>query len=555
MLFDIHHLNVILMMGVVVFGGVLGAKLFQKLNIPQVIGYIVIGAIIGESGFKIVTAETIKILEPLNYFALGIIGFMIGGELKSEIFKKYGKQFMSILIGEGVAAFLLVGTASGLIYYIITKDIRMASAIGLVLGAISSATDPASTIQVLWEYKTRGVLTTAATAIVALDDALALTLYGIGTSVAGIIVGGGENSVLMSLLHALYELGGAVLLGGLGGLILQYILKKIDDNDSMLTFAIGSVLLIIGLSIALKFDVILASMCLGLTIVNMAPRLSAQTFSLVQKTTPPIYILFFVFVGAGLQVKGLNLIAIAIVIAYVIFRSVGKMGGAYLGAKISGSAIVVRKYLGLCLFAQGGVAVGLSIMASHKFASQPEIAQMIVLVVTTTTLFVQLLGPVAVKHAVKKAEEIGLNVTEEDLFKKYKVKDVMVENPVTIQASETLENVLKVFSENDYTFYPVVDTNGIAVGSMTIDGIKDTLKYQNTASWLLACDVMAPIKDHISKEMSLEDAMRHFKAYNLDYCCVVEKNSDKIEGLFDIRRVHKSITAEILRCREMADQE
>ena len=446
MLFDIHHLNVILMMGVVVFGGVLGAKLFQKLNIPQVIGYIVIGAIIGESGFKIVTAETIKILEPLNYFALGIIGFMIGGELKSEIFKKYGKQFMSILIGEGVAAFLLVGTASGLIYYIITKDIRMASAIGLVLGAISSATDPASTIQVLWEYKTRGVLTTAATAIVALDDALALTLYGIGTSVAGIIVGGGENSVLMSLLHALYELGGAVLLGGLGGLILQYNLTKIDDNSNNLTFSICSVLLIIGLSIALKFDVILASMCLGLTIVNMAPRLSAQTFSLVQKTTPPIYILFFVFVGAGLQVKGLNLIAIAIVIAYVIFRSVGKMGGAYLGSKISGSAIVVRKYLGLCLFAQGGVAVGLSIMASHKFASQPEIAQMIVLVVTTTTLFVQLLGPVAVKHAVKKAEEIGLNVTEEDLFKKYKVKDVMVEKPVTIQASETLDNVLKVLN-------------------------------------------------------------------------------------------------------------
>ncbi|ARN56358.1 cation:proton antiporter [Sedimentisphaera salicampi] len=550
---DIQHLNVVLMMGVVVFGGILGAKLFQRLHVPQVIGYIVIGAIIGESGLKIISTETIKTLEPLNFFALGIIGFMIGGELKAEIFKKYGKQFMSILLGEGITAFLLVGAASGAIYYLFTKDIQMASAVGLVLGAISSATDPASTIQVLWEYKTRGVLTTAATAIVALDDALALTLYGIGTSVAGIIAGGAEGGVAASLLSAVYELGGAIVLGVAGGFILQWILKRTHDTDSMLTFAVGSVLLTIGLSIALHFDVILSSMCLGLTIVNIAPRLSSQTFNMIQKFSPPIYILFFVFVGAGIQIQGLKGAALAIAAGYVVFRSLGKVGGAFIGAKISGAQAVVKKYLGCCLFAQGGVAVGLSIMASHKFADQPEIAQMIVLVVTATTLFVQLLGPVSVKYAVKKAGEIGLNVTEEDLIKKYKVRDVMVENPVTIYASQTLDEVLRIFSENDFTYYPVVEDSGKVIGSMSIEGIKETLKYRDTASWLLACDIMKPMEDHISPDMELEEAMRYFRAYNIDYACVIEDGSDKIKGLFDIRLANKKISAEVIKCREHAD--
>jgi len=286
----------------------------------------------------------------------------------------------------------------------------------------------------------------------------------------------------------------------------------------------------------------------------MAPRLSAQAFSLIQKATPPIYILFFVFVGAGLQINGLKGMGIALVIAYVLFRSIGKMGGTWIGARMSKSPKVVQNLLGYCLFAQGGVAVGLSIMASHKLAGSPEIAQLVVLVVTATTLCVQLLGPVAVRHAVRKAGEVGLNITEEDLIAKYHVSDVMVNEPITIDAGLTLDEVLKVFCSHDYLFYPVVDNSGKVIGSMTIDSVKEAVKYQETAQWLLAYDVMMPLRDHILPDMPLEDAIRHFKAYNLEYCCVVQQGTDALMGLFDLRRANITLTAEVVKCRELSEQ-
>ena len=102
------HLGVLAVLGICVAGGVVGAWLFQKLKIPQVVGYIVVGVLIGDTGFGLLHPEDIVALRPFNNFALGLIGFLVGGELSASIFKKYGKQFTAILLGEGLAAFFLV---------------------------------------------------------------------------------------------------------------------------------------------------------------------------------------------------------------------------------------------------------------------------------------------------------------------------------------------------------------------------------------------------------------------------------------------------------------
>ncbi|MHC4487391.1 MAG: cation:proton antiporter domain-containing protein, partial [Planctomycetota bacterium] len=104
----IEHLNIILLMGLAIFFGTAGARVFQKIRIPQVVGYVVIGLIIGESGLNLIGRDTVETLSSFNMFALGIIGFMIGGELRRDVFKKYGKQFFIILCSEGIAAFILV---------------------------------------------------------------------------------------------------------------------------------------------------------------------------------------------------------------------------------------------------------------------------------------------------------------------------------------------------------------------------------------------------------------------------------------------------------------
>ena len=241
------HLGILVVLGIAIVGGAAGAWLFQKLKFPQVVGYIIIGVLIGQSGFRLVSADQIEQLGTFNLFALGVIGFLVGGELHMDIFRKYGKQFMAILLGEGLAAFVLVMLPSALLVYWITRNLQIALASGILFGAIASATDPASTLDVLWENRSRGTFTTAVIAIVALDDALAMTLYGLGTGAAQLLSSGG-TSMWAPILRVMVELLGAILLGVLFGFALNYVVKRMPKPERALGVAIGVILLSIGIA-------------------------------------------------------------------------------------------------------------------------------------------------------------------------------------------------------------------------------------------------------------------------------------------------------------------
>ncbi|HSW01616.1 MAG TPA: cation:proton antiporter [Sedimentisphaerales bacterium] len=441
-----RHLNVLLLLGVAVFGGTVGARIFRRFRVPQIIGSILIGLLIGQSGLRLVSEGVVQAVEPLNYFALGIIGFLIGGELKLEILRKYGKQFTAILVAEGVAAFTLVAGATILLTYLFTRDLRMSVALGVVLGAISSATDPASTIQVLWEYKTRGALTTAVIAVVALDDAMASTLYAIGTSVAGILTGNACSGIAASLATTAYELAVSLILG----------------------------------------------------------------------------------------------------------RSVGKIGGAYLGGKWSGASACVRNYLGICLFAQGGVAIGLSILASHRFT--PEISSMVILVVASTTFIVQLAGPLFVKLGVKRVGEIGLNVREEDLIDTFRVADVLDAKVPIIPAGTPLKEVIRIVSGTEAHYYPVVDRENRLARAVTLHGIRSTFATQELNDWLVALDIMERIVATTTPQTPLAEALGQARRYNLDRLPVVEPDrADVLAGVLDCPAVYRSLAAEVLSRQQKAD--
>src|SRR4030042_826462 len=158
--------------------------------------------------------------------ALGLIGFLVGGELKRDIFIKFGKQVPVVLLFEGVTAFVLVGVLTFLAMWYFSNW-QTALAVGVVFAAICSATDPASTIAVLWEYKARGPLTAMLTAIVTLDDALALVLYAISISVAGVITGHQEAGFVHALFHTFYEIFGALGLGVTSAILISWVLKRI----------------------------------------------------------------------------------------------------------------------------------------------------------------------------------------------------------------------------------------------------------------------------------------------------------------------------------------
>ncbi len=547
------HLGILAILGICVAGGVMGAWIFQKLKVPQVVGYIVVGVLIGDTGFGLLHPADIAALGSFNNFALGLIGFLVGGELSGSIFKKYGKQFTAILLGEGLAAFLLVGISSTLIVNLVVHDWIIAIAAGVVFGAIASATDPASTIDVLWEYRSAGVLTTAIVAIVALDDALAMTLYGIGTSVATILTQSGGDSIGTTLMHTGIELGGAILLGVICGFVLNAMMHYMPQTEKRLGISIGILLLCIGLSVAFGMDVILSTMAVGIVLINSAPRRSKKLFETIRSFSTPIYIIFFVLVGARLSLGNMPLWLWGLVVVYVLMRSLGKWAGAYWGGRLSKAELPVQNYLGMAIFAQGGVAVGLSIVASHNLqhiqvTPEMSLGDMIIFTVTATTLCVQLIGPAFAKLAIKKAGEIGRNVTEEDVMFEWKVSDVVNTEIVPLQEATPLEAVVRNFAEQDTFVYPVVSNDGKIIGVLTFDMLKELLTDRDAWHWLVVGDVMQPVLDRLFGGMNLGEALLDMQNMQAEALPVIESSENgKLLGVLDLREARRKVGAELVR--------
>ncbi|HUT56600.1 MAG TPA: cation:proton antiporter [Phycisphaerae bacterium] len=546
------HLPILLVIGLAVVFGTVGARLFQKLRIPQVVGYIVIGIAVGRSGLGFIDEQTIGKLLPFNFFALGVIGFMIGGELHLEVFRKHGRKLIVILLAEGIGAFLCVGALVFAAAMLLTGDVRMSLALGLVLGAISSATAPAATVDVLWEYKTLGVLTTTVFALVALDDGLALALYGVASSVAETLTGAraGEGTLRL-LLGAAYELVGAMALGAAAGFVLNLVLRWTRDRARALPFVIGSLALVIGLAMVLKVDLILATMGLGAVLTNLAPRRSNPAFQLIEGIAPPIYVLFFVVVGARLYVAEMAFWMWVLAGAYVVGRTAGKMVGAHLGARWSGAAESVRRYLGLCLFSQAGVAVGLAILASDRFG--PEMGTAIITIVTATTFLVQVLGPPCVKLAVQRAGEVGLNVTEEDLLESHRVADMVDRATPVFRQDTPLGHILKTMAETSALTYPVLDADGRLIGLISIQELRRSMVAEQLATFLLAFDLMQPVVDSTTEGARLGEAVTKMREQDLDSLPVVASADDpRFVGMLELRAVGRALSREIIAKRQRA---
>jgi Kef-type K+ transport system membrane component KefB/predicted transcriptional regulator len=545
------NLNVVLLFGLIVLGGAFGARLFQRLRIPQVVGCIVVGILLGEV-LGVITPHTIEMLEPFMMFALGIIGFMIGAELRGEVFRKYGKQFFIILFSQGMGAFVLAAIGGSVVAWFITGSVPESIAVGLVLGAIASATAPAATVNVLWEYKTKGALTTTVLAIVALDDALALLLYRGAATGAKALIGTGRSSVLGTTLILLGEIAGAIALGVLAGVLLYFLLKFVKADDKVLDFALASLLLVVGVSIIPGIDPILPAMTLGITVANLMPRQSKATFELVEKFAPPIYISFFVLAGAHMEFGRITSWMVVMILVYVLCRAAGKITGAWFGGKWSQAPAVVRKYLGICLLPQAGVAIGLAILASQQFG--PELGHTIVIVVMTGTFLMEIFGPMLVKAGVKRAGEVGLNITEEDLIKTYTVADVMDSSPTSIKEDLPLQQILGVFSTSESVYYPVIDAQSRITGVITIPDIKEMFANQDVAGWLLACDVAEPVRDKTTPDEPLEEVIDQMRRYHLENVPVVAgKDKDELVGVLDYSKALRKISTEVLHRRQKAD--
>lgn len=387
------ELNTILYLSILIFSGLIFSKLAKLVKLPNVTGYLVAGLLVGPSVLGIIPDTALAGFDIISEVALGFIAFSIGSEFKISYFKRVGAAPIVIAIFEALIAVFAV--VAGLV--IAGFELPFS----IVLGSIAAATAPAATIMVIKQYKAKGPVTETLMSVVALDDAVALIAFGFAVTAAKTMTSTEHTNVLMSILSPFVEIIGAIVLGFALGLLFLLPLKFFHSASNRLIITIGMVFLAAGLSDILGLSALLCCMSMGAMLANVS-KSSSELMKLCDSITPPIFLLFFAVSGAELKLGVIPTIGLVGVI-YIVLRVVGKLAGAWMGAKLSKTPPQVSKYLGFTLVPQAGVAIGLTIVAQ---TAVPEYADTIRAVVLCGTLVYELIGPMVSKIALQKAGEI-----------------------------------------------------------------------------------------------------------------------------------------------------
>lgn len=386
----------ILSLGFVLLAGLLAGKLIRQLRIPTVTAYLLLGIIIGPSALNLVSEGILSSSGLISNIVLGLIAFSIGQNFALERFRKIGKPVIWISILAAVAPWFLVTTALLIL-------LKQPFYIALLFGAISSATAPAATMMVVREYKAKGSFTDTLLGVVAIDDAWCLIIFALSFAIAKALFVHVTSSAFLfkAIFHSLLEVIGAFILGGILALILSYLSRFVATPSDLLIYTLGFIFLNTGLALYFNFSVLLANMVMAAVLVN-AHKVSFKFFDALRAIDSPLYLLFFVLAGANLEIdllKGLGLLGLG----YIVFRSLGKIGGAYLGGMVAAVPPRMRNYMGLALLPQAGVALGVALIAKAEFG---QLGGIIFTTIVATTVIYEIIGPLFTKIGLKKAGEI-----------------------------------------------------------------------------------------------------------------------------------------------------
>ena len=421
-------IQTLLSLAVCLFAGLMMTRALKRLHLPDVTAYLIAGVAVGAycigrfviGGFSFGFNNEIS---PVGNFtiisdiALGFIAFDIGNEFRLKDLKHTGKKATVIGIVQAVVATLVVDAALVGVHFLliaVTGIDYLPLPACIILGAIASATAPAATLMVVRQYKAKGPLTDLLLPIVALDDAVGLILFAVSMGVAKALHGGALN-VVSILVEPLLEIVLSLLLGAVLGFILSMIERMFHSNSNRLTLMITFVFLTVALAmlhfeiggIHIGFSSLLTCMMLGTIFCNVC-KTSEEMMERTEKWTKPLFVLFFVISGASLDLTVFKKpVFILIGVIYILFRSIGKISGAFASAKAMKCDEKTVKYLGIPLLPQAGVALGMvSTVATDDMFGGSDIGSTVRFIILFGVLIYEIFGPMMTKWALTRAGDI-----------------------------------------------------------------------------------------------------------------------------------------------------
>ncbi len=375
-------------LGIIFMLGLAADLLGRRTPLPRVTTLLLCGILVGPSMLDLFPASIVEAIDLITVFTLLMIGFLLGGRLNRETFQTMGRALLSVSLNAAVGAALLV--IVGLL--LVGVDLPLA----ILLGSIASATEPAATLDAVKESENTGPFADLLLAIVALDDAWALLLFSVGLAMVVALVGNsGEISPLMLMGRDIF---GGLALGAVIGVPAAYLSGRIRPGEPTLVEALGLVSLCGGFAIWLDVSFLLAAITMGAVVANLATH-HQRPFHAIEEIEWPFLVVFFLLAGATLELHGLITMG-GIGITYLLCRTVGKVGGGYLGAALAGCDQPTRRWIGAALLPQAGAALGMALVAAGAL---PQYRQQLLALVIGTSVVFELFGPLCTRLALGRA--------------------------------------------------------------------------------------------------------------------------------------------------------
>ena len=373
--------------------GFLMTRVTKLLRLPNVTAYIVGGILAGPYCLNLIPASVVEGTAFLPDIALAFIAFSTGEFFRLSALKKNGGKVITITVLESCGAAVLVFLAS---YFCLGLNF----AFSVVLGALATATAPASTIMTIRQTGARGDFVETLLQVVALDDMVGLVLYSVAISVATTVY----SSEGFHLVHVLRPLGknSLLLLLGFGfGLLLKWLIGSRRSTDNRLIIAVGLLFTYCGICAVVNVSPLLGCMAMGMTYINTAE--DERMFRQLNYFSPPLLLLFFFRSGLSFDLSALfnesgsiGAVPLLLVgVTYFLVRILGKYLGARAGCRLAGKSPKVRNWLGLALIPQAGVAIGLATLGARELGG--EMGHALETIILSSSILYELIGPGAAK--------------------------------------------------------------------------------------------------------------------------------------------------------------
>lgn len=431
---ELFRNDAMLLMGVLTAGGFYCGALSRRVKLPSLIGFMLLGVLVGPSGLALFgpegsdAATTLEHFDFITEIALGFVALTIGAELNIGSLRQLGKGIVSIILAESFTAFAVVTV----VVYAVTRSWPMA----LLFGAVAPASAPAGTVAVIQEYKAKGSLTKALYAVVGFDDGLAILIFGFAAAMAKVLleaqlgIAAQDGGLLAAMVTPALEIVGSIAVGLVIGVLYSLVVRRMRQGRDMLIMSVAAVLIATGVSVHFHLSLILTNLVVGLWLANTRrASLVHRVMAPVEEILPLLFILFFCLAGAHLDLSKLPQLGV-LGVAYILGRTGGLIGGARIGSMLGHVEPKIKKYIGLGILSQAGVAIGLSLVVQRdllELAHRPDVAEAVsalpagtqfthdpaaigaalITAITATCIVFEIIGPILTKIALEKAGEIN----------------------------------------------------------------------------------------------------------------------------------------------------